>query len=458
MKFHLPQFERELKRLVKSTIRNSPELKREHRRVKRFRRNLNLTWLWRLAISCILGFTVWAAQRQTGHLTTALAGVGVYLLAGLCFRTQSLWTILYKSPYLPALMILPVEIEKIFRWQFQRFLWESLFLQVDLLAMLGTLAWLNDFSYWQWGAMFLLAGVTWLNVLALAAYCAWRLPRWTFQTLTGGFLLTGLVLFFGRNTLAPLALHLLDGCAPVLNLILPTAWPLASFDLLDKSQHWWLLLLWLPVFLIFGNLKKCLQGLLAGFVYREMVMPPVMDLLPGEETVAMLSGEPPTHLGPTEIEEIVSSGTFLVKPGHPLRRLPEQWLWKWLNSRERSLAEFAYPSGLAIGAAWKLLFIVTAATTMLVLLASRLGSTMVPSRVMMPANSGPCSKKARNLASAVEASTRSCRSRSWACCRSWVPSSISLCLTLNSWAFSSARRWARRMAPPSKQMPTLIAR
>ncbi len=374
MKFHSPQFERGLKRLVKSTIRRSPGLKHEHRRAKRYRRNLNLTWLWRLALSCLLGFTVWTVQMQTGHLATALAGVGIYLLAGLCFQTQSLWAKLYGSLDLPALTILPVEKANIFHWQLQKFLRGSIFLLVDLLVMLGILAWLNDFSIWKWGAMVLFAGVAWFNVLALAAYSVWRLPRWAFQTLAGGLVVLGLVLFFGRTSIAPLALHLLDGCAPELNLFMPTAWPVAPFELLAQSQHWWLLFLWLPVFLIFGNVKLCLHRILDGFIYREVEVPPAMDLVPGEDTVTESSGEPPKQRGPTEVEDIVSSGSFLVRPGYPLRRLPEQWLWQWLNGREHSLAEFVHPSGLAIGAAWKKLFIVVAATTLLVLLAGRVGS------------------------------------------------------------------------------------
>jgi hypothetical protein len=365
MKFHSPQFERGLKRLVKQTIRSSPELKREHRRVRRFRKNINTAWLWRLAIPCLLGYAVCSIQSATGHLATALAGCGIYLLAALCFRISGLWTKLYNSTDQFVLMQLPLPTAIIFRWQMQKFFRESLSLGVDLLAMLGTLAWINNFSLWQWLGVPVFVALAWLNILGLAIVCVLWLPRAPFQIISAGLVVLGLVLFFGRSGIGPLALRLLDGCALVINQLLPTAWAVAPFELLIQPRRWWLLLTWLPVAFVIGMLKPCHSRLRDRMVYREALIPEASDQVPGDEDETRPPTESPRQLGLSEIENIVATGSFLVQPGHPLRQFPEQKLWAWLNPRERALAGFLHPAGMNIGAAWKRIYTIMLVTFLL---------------------------------------------------------------------------------------------
>lgn len=375
MKLHSPQFERGLKRLVKATIRSSPELKREHRRVSRYRKHPYLKWLWRLAISVLLGTGVLAIEEKTGHLTTALAGIAIYLLLALCLRIQSLWTKLNAAPDTPALTNLPVNMADIFRWQLQKFFRESGYLLLDLAVVFGVLAWHHNFTFWQWLCVLGFVAVAWFNVLGLAALAVLRLPRAPFQLLSGGLMLLGIGLCFGREAFGPLALRLLDGSALVLNQLLPTAWALAPFELLNHSQRWWLLVLWLPVAFVVGHLRPWLSALRQGFVYRETLYPAVSDQVPGEESEPATRSDSPRQLGPTEIEGIIASGLFLNRPAQPLRHLPERILWSWLNPREQALAEFVYPAGLAIGAGWKKLYIVFLVMTGLVWVSGTFGAT-----------------------------------------------------------------------------------
>jgi len=376
MKLHSSQFEKDLKRLVKQTIRSSPELKREHRRVKRYRKQLNSIWLWRLAISLLLGFCVWNIQLSTGHLTTALAGIGIFLLAALCFRISSLWTKLYSSTDQFVLMQLPLTTGTVFRWQLKKYFLESLFLAVDLVVMLAALAWQNDFTIWKWLCIPLFIAVAWFNVIGLAAFCALRLPRTPFQIISVGLIAMGVVLFFGRSVVGPLALRLLDGNAWEINHLLPTSWALAPFELLNEPHHWWELFAWLPVAFVIGNLKSCLRLLRERMIYQEVMLPMASDQVPGEEFESGPITETPKQLGPTEIEGIIESGLFLKKPGHPLRWILEQKLWNWLNPRERALAEFIHPSGLFLSATWKRIYITLLITILLVGLTGLFSSLM----------------------------------------------------------------------------------
>jgi hypothetical protein len=369
MKLHSPRFERGLKRMVKETIRQSPELKREYRKTRRYSRDLNLGWIWRLVLTFILGGIAWHIQEQTGHINAVLAFAGIYLLAALCLRSLSLLKCLNFSVDQPALTNLPVSMNAIFRWQIQKLFLGSLFLLIDLLVILGVLACMNDFSSWKWAITLIYAVVAWSYMLSLALFCALRFPHWPYQLVSSGLFLLGFVLFIGRSVLEPWTLRLLDGAAPALNIFLPTAWPVASFELLRQPDHWWLLVLWLPVVVIIGSFKNSLTGLRDGLSYREIIDEPASDLLPGEDPQLQTQLETSRHLGITEIEGVVASGTFMEQPGIVLQQFPERKLWAWLNVRERVLAEFTHPTGMAIGSAWRKIYTILLGTTFLVILA-----------------------------------------------------------------------------------------
>lgn len=369
MKLHSPRFERELKRMVKGAIRKSPELKREYRQARRYSRDLNLGWISRLVLTFVLGGIAWHIQEQTGHINAVLAFAGIYLLAALCLRSLSLLKCLNFSVDQPALMNLPVSMHTIFRWQIRKFFLGSFFLLIDLLVILGALACMNDFSPWKWAITLIYAAVAWCYMLSLALFCALRFPHWPYQLVSSGLFLSGFVLFIGRSFFEPWTLRLLDEAAPALNIILPTAWPVASFELLCQPDHWWLLVLWLPVIVIIGSFKNSLAGLRDGLSYREIIVEPASDLLPGEDSQPQTQLETPPHLGITEIESIVASGEFMEQPGIVLQQFPERKLWAWLNARERVLAEFAHPTGMAIGSAWRRIYTILLGTTFLVMLA-----------------------------------------------------------------------------------------
>jgi len=375
MKLHSPQFESGLKRLVKATIRSSPELKREHRRVKGYRRKLNLVWLWRLAISVLLGFAAWNIQTSTGHLATALAGVSVYLLAALCIRISSLWAKLHQSTDLPALTILPVATETIFQWELQKFIRESLFLILDLLLIFGALALASGFPAWKWACSLVFVAVSWVYVMTLSVYGALRLPRWIIQMASTGLIVIGVVLFFGRNAVCPYAIRLLDLWRLKLTLLLPTGWVVAPFELMGQSSHWWLFTLWLPGLFMLSYLKGWLFELRKGITYREFLLPQAADQIPDEDSELRSTSEESRRLGPSEIEEIVAGGKYLSRPGFLIRHFPEKILWRWLNLREQALAEFIHPNGIAIWPAWKKLFVVLAGMSLLTILGGAFSHT-----------------------------------------------------------------------------------
>jgi hypothetical protein len=221
MKLHSPQFEKALRKSVKRTVRSSPELKREFRRAKRFRRNSRLGWIFRPLFASLVGFVVWAATATTGHVATGLAIINLWMLASLSFLAQGMWTRLHASSDMGALTLLPISRERIFRWQLQKFFRYSLLTLLDLLVCFGALAYYCGFSPLKWAAAFAVAIVSWGTLLALVGFCLARLPRSPFQIISSGLLVIGVAVFFGRQFIWPIVLKAIDQVAPGLNLILP---------------------------------------------------------------------------------------------------------------------------------------------------------------------------------------------------------------------------------------------
>jgi hypothetical protein len=362
MKLHSPPFERDLKRAIREAVRSAPELRREYRRTRRFRRSLDLAVLWRLSIPFVLGFCTWFIAGKTGHPATALAAGSIYLLAALCFRVQGLWSRLYFSSDLAALTILPVSTARMFHWQIQKFFRESMYVLIDIAAILGTLACFGHFPLWKWALTLLYLALAWSSFIGMTVFCVLRFPRRPFQLIANFLVPMGVILFFGRKVVGPLALGFVDQHASEILLCLPTAWPMASFAWLARSEDWWALTLCLPVLFIIINLKHWLTGLQATFGYAEYVAQPAADLVPGDSIPKAAPEEAPRALGLSEIEEVVTSGSFLAQPATPLKQFPERVLWAWLTPRQKALAEFVHPSGMAIGAAWKNIYLVLLAT------------------------------------------------------------------------------------------------
>jgi hypothetical protein len=351
MKLHSPAFEQALRRGINRAVRSSPELKRERRLAKRQRRASRLAWLVYLAYLWFAGLAVYAAASKSGHVATGLAVINLLMLGSLHLLAQALWKRLHGSSDNAALVLLPIPRERWFRWQWQKFLRQSLLMLFVLLAGFGALAGLLVFPPWKWAAALLVALVAWAVVLALTAFCTARLIRGPLAAITSGLILVGFATLFGRQLVLPVVLRALDQAAPALNLFLPTGWPVSLFQPLAAGGPGWFLLLLVPVGVVLWTIRDSWQRLYDGFHYQEVILPEFADLAP-EAAAGNLPADKPVQLGPTAIEEIIQSRTFLAPPAWPQRGRLELWLWRWFSPRERALAEFVFPNGYAITARW----------------------------------------------------------------------------------------------------------
>lgn len=354
MKLHSPKFEKVLREGVRRALRASPQLKRDSRHANR-RRHHSLGILGRPLLCVLLAMAIWWLGSEQRPVQSALAAIALWTFGLLPFQVNSLLSLLYAAPDLPAFSVLPATGSTVFRWEFQKFLRRSAWVFVDVLLACSVLAWLNQFTFAKWLMVIpvtLLAGLT---SLSLAMVLAARWPHFPYPMISLALwllLIAGLVL---RGLVGPILLDLLNRSAPWLLLILPTGWPVSLLELCFDSRHALNLSLIVPIALVLLTLKPSLARLREHYDFTEVTVPEPPDLLPDVEPESPQTGAVgsfPRRIGPTEIEDIVRSRQFLAQPRWQERGWLERLLWRWLNPRERNLVEMVFPEGPVLSKPW----------------------------------------------------------------------------------------------------------
>lgn len=355
MKLHSPTFEKQLRHQIRHAIRASPALQKEYRVAKKTRRHYQGWLILRPIISVLFAAVVWHVQESTGHFATALALTGLWCFMFIFVQAQRLLTCLYGSADLPCLSCLPVDRELVFRWELQKVFKGALWFALDLIAALVALGLSQSFSTLQWAGILPFGAIAWLNVLALAILFAAHRPLFPFQMVSTACMGLVFAVFVGRDLIGKPLLALLDRFAPSLNLLLPTAWPLATFGALVSGGDliFWLLLI--PVLGICGAVRPSIARIRAQYDFQDTVLPEAPDLIP-EAATADSVAQGGTRVGITTIEEMILSRSFLTRTSWSDRGWAEARLWHWLTPREHGLADFAFPDGPTITRPWKTIF------------------------------------------------------------------------------------------------------
>jgi hypothetical protein len=360
VRLHSPAFEKSLRRQVRQTIRSSPELKREFRAARKVRRRYGFNLLLRPMISFGVGAVAWGAWQKTGHLAAGLAVLTLWGFIFVFMHAQRLISSLYAATDLQAFALLPVRETTVFRWELQRFLLGTLWSLLDLVCGYSALAWRAGFSLPKWCAVVPLGMWTWIEVIALAVLCVSYFPRLPYALVSGLLTFSLFILVLTRQFIGPFLLRLLDNSAPTLNLVLPTGWPVSLFQALLVGNPWNIAVFLLPSVIIVYSLKNSLGRLQAHYTFTETVRPEAPDLVPDQPTLASAfestHPETPTRLGPTAIEDLIQTGFFLAEPAWRTQGPFESAFWRWCTPRERALAEFVFPTGLAFAKPWRNVF------------------------------------------------------------------------------------------------------
>jgi hypothetical protein len=359
LKLHSPSFERDLRRCVKKAVRESPELKKEYRQAKKaIQKHIRINWILRPVLSLVLGYAVWFMAGATRHSSAALAPITLWSVCLWSILTRNLLLFIFRAGDLQALTLLPISDSAMFRWELQKAFRKFAFpVLLDLLAGFGALGLYFHFANFQWIAIALLAALSWAMLLALSAFSAARLPTLRYPVITSSLVILGYVLLFTVKLQNHVVLDLIDGAAPTFNLLLPTGWCPSLFELLLTGRTWLVASLMIPIGLVMWTTKDSLKLLQSKMVFREYPAPDAPDQIPGESPAGAIPSDgdaqgQPLRAGITHVEEIVQSRQFLLQVPWAQRGWFENLLWKWLDPRERTLADFVFPTGFSITKPW----------------------------------------------------------------------------------------------------------
>jgi hypothetical protein len=362
MRLHSPRFEKILRREIKKAVRSSPALKKEYRRVnKAVRSRRRPDWLVGAILALAAGFVVWLFTSLTGHPATGLAVINLMTLFLAAQYAEDLPKFLFRASDLPALSLLPLPEPEVFRWELQKFFRKAGVISlIAMLAAYGGLGIYLHLSTAKWIVNFILAVVSWAMLFGLSTFFATRFPRLPYQVFTGTAYMFGFVLLITWKEIGKPILHFIDQIGPELNLILPTGWCPSLFQLILPGGQWMMIGLIIPVIMVILTLKKSLELLRARFTFTEHVSPEIPDQIPGKDEISLEPHGPhasqsPVRLGPTAIEEIVQTRQFLIREPWERRGWIEGLLWHTLDEREKTLGEFAFPTGISISRPWKLI-------------------------------------------------------------------------------------------------------
>jgi len=377
LKLHSTRFEKALRRGVKNAIRESPGLKREFRKANKQKKHVNISWLMRIIWSVMLAGLVWETTRATGHPVTALAIITLWSASVAFSSAHNLVTCLFRAPDIPALAMLPVSESAIFRWELGKYSRVSLFALGDLLACYGIFAFDNHPTIIGYVLALALTGLSWIMTLALAGLLTTRLPRFPYQLVPLMIVGTAVAYLYLRKYIGPSLIVALDHAAPSLNLLLPTGWGPSQFEVLLSHGNWVVVALIVPVILVIWTIPNSLSILRGRYLFHEPTVTQSPDLVPADDAKTVAPDQsgtvPSKHLGVTAIEEVVRSHLFQAEPVWCQSGWFERRLWRWFNSRERALAEFAFPNGLIITRRWRSLWRNFAVVLLVAMLAGVIG-------------------------------------------------------------------------------------
>src|SRR5262249_20502203 len=108
MKLHSPQFLRALRRGVKEAIRSSPELKKEFRQAKKYRRQISANGFIRVCLAFFVGLMVYPVTNATGRPLTGLALIALWTFGWIFIHAQTVLMLTHRQLDILALRLFPV--------------------------------------------------------------------------------------------------------------------------------------------------------------------------------------------------------------------------------------------------------------------------------------------------------------------------------------------------------------
>lgn len=320
--------------MARKRLRQSRQLWGDYRRIRRSRLrravgNFGMAYFWLLLV--IVPF-----QKDPTHLPVLV--LSLYCTATVFGRSTSLQSELYGSGDLAFFMHVPVSDEWFWSYEWRKFLRSSVVVWALSFAIFAVRVFQSDLGRVAWLGAAAAATFEWLLVVGLVVVIGLAVPKW--RVMKVGLPIYGLAV--ASVFLPPSWIAQLEAAVQ----ILPTAWIPVVFNRAlagEASERWYLLV---PILAFLFCLPVAVRRFQQAYPAGEIVYPLAQAGAVADEEEFSGIGSSPAGDGFRGVAPPLAKGPFPLQPV----TLPsfvwnesgfiEQWVGRWLNARERSLAEF----------------------------------------------------------------------------------------------------------------------
>lgn len=366
------EFEKKARALHQAELQRAPELKAAFKRLRRSESTTLNRVAPRLFMPIFWNVLFLNVALKTHDVPLTAAVISLWAAAS-AFRWGYQWfQQFYASEELVVLNLLPLNDRQIFRFQTSRYLSAAGWTAWELLLAYGVLGIVLktdgvEFAYLAGAALFQS-----VLVLALALHIASRLHMLPLNAVAGLLYATAFtVLIMGMQEL-PAARYIVQGS----NWFFPTGW--VNYVLLNARADQVVLALLIPLAAIIYLARSSWQRLRSFYSLEGFeILPSAGSGVPVADDEELTAESFNRRVGPTEMEDRIMARSFLLGVNWESAGWMERLASRFLNARERVIAEFlvAHDPGWTRGFRWSFWVWVVACTV--VALLGQMGGTLV---------------------------------------------------------------------------------
>jgi hypothetical protein len=351
---HSSKLEKEVKRLLRQELLQSPELKEE---AKKFKKKKGLT-VQILALSLLPAIILAAlvlGVSQSGGVSAQLFAITLWASISVCWMVVILSNNLYRASDLNVLANLPISDSNIFKWECGKYFRRSKLSTLHYILAFGLIAFHENVSWSGGVGMLFIALLQWALVLVTGVLMMAYFPRFPYGWITAGSIFGSLILGFGHSYFWPIFLQFVQKASTLPYWIIPTGWP--SFIVKEALVGNLLLglMILIPMVALAFGLKDAFIRLQKPYIISEDI-----GVAAEDHQVAINDGEhietqllPAGRIGPTEIEDNIRSRKSLKLLNWESLPTIQKLAGRFFNSREKILSEFMLHQNLNWTALWR---------------------------------------------------------------------------------------------------------
>lgn len=342
MRLGWPAFEKKSRELIRHELAASPAQLSIYKRNRSKKGRQLAPWLQRIGLTYLL-LAIFASMLTSRSLELGLTVFTLWMLGSAFRRAQQWFEFFYASPEIPALHLLPLHDDQVFSVQWRKFSRAALWLLPEFLLGFFIL-WFNRSIPFHWFAFTAILQAALVFALGLH-FAAW-LSFLPLGFLAGLFKAIALAMLFLANWI-----QYSDWLFRFFFLTSPPGWANYLLRAQTNATDLTALLLLIPIAAILYSALYSFYRLRNFYSLDEIEFDIRLQTTP-HPISPQSDDQDSRRLGPTEIEDNVRDRFFLQSLQWENAGWMERWVARFLNPREKVVAEFL----VAENPGWSLAF------------------------------------------------------------------------------------------------------